>query len=515
MKSVSVLFVLVALTSCASLKNNPDREESHILPKTTGDDLLNSSLKAVTKGYKKDESAFMLLVENDEALRWRLALIDNAKSSIDLQVFIWQDDEAGRLIALHMGDAARRGVRVRLLIDDLIPGWTDEDTAITSQIDNNFSIRKFNPGHYRKGFLAPIFEWGLSFQTLNRRMHNKQMLIDGNWAVVGGRNIGNEYFGLEKKYNFRDMGLLVAGPIVKELGKDFDAYWNSDAAYPGKAMYKNVSPDRVKKLRKEFAAVLAEDFTLLSETSIPAGVTDWSSDFKRLPKLMVPGVAVSLLDPPTVKGEQQARGTRLEEQIRNEKGRKVTELTIMSPYLIPPEEFFAGIKKIVGNGGKVNILTASMAANNHTSASSHYKKYRKDLIRSGASLYEFRANPGAEIRTITDTDPIKAKFLSLHIKAFVENGSRVSMGSLNMDPRSLDINTENLLVIDSSQLAKKLMAEFNRMIQPENAWKVHLNDKGRLRWTSDTETRKHQPARSFGQRISDFFFRLLPIESQL
>jgi putative cardiolipin synthase len=156
-----------------------------------------------------------------------------------------------------------------------------------------------------------------------------------------------------------------------------------------------------------------------------------------------------------------------------------------------------------------------MESNNHTMAHSHYKKYRKKLLDAGAELYEFRGEPSAELRALSDTPPVKSKFISLHTKAFVLDEHWVLLGSLNIDPRSININTEHMLVIDSPRLAAEMLSDYETMIAPENAWAVTRNEKGKLRWTSIDGERSSQPARSYGQRWKDFFWRLMPVESQL
>ena len=193
------------------------------------------------------------------------------------------------------------------------------------------------------------------------------------------------------------------------------------------------------------------------------------------------------------------------------------ELTIVTPYLIPVRggPFLANLTQLSSEGVKIKIITGSMGANNHTAAHSHYKKYRRRILETGAELYEFRHDPSPDMRAISDVTPIHAKFISLHIKVLMGDRKRCFVGSLNLDPRALKINTENGLYIQSAGLSKQLAEHFDALMAPENAWRVYLNEKNKLRWESSLGTVSRQPARSFGQRIADFFFRLLPIEGQL
>jgi putative cardiolipin synthase len=164
---------------------------------------------------------------------------------------------------------------------------------------------------------------------------------------------------------------------------------------------------------------------------------------------------------------------------------------------------------------RIKILTGSLGANNHTAAHSHYKKYRRAILAAGAELYEFKHNPSRAIREISNVPPVEAEFICLHVKAMVGDRQRCFIGSLNLDPRALEINTENGLYIESKGLCGQLAEQFDILMSPENAWRVYVNDENQLRWESSSGTVSIQPARSFWQRISDFFWRLMPIESQL
>ncbi len=503
--------VFLVFVGCAHIPAYPHKPVSHShAPATEG--LLVEASESVMKKAGEGESAFMLIRNNEDALRWRLALIDSAQQSIDLQVFIWSNDESGRLMLARIMKAAERGVQVRLLVDDMPKDISDRGTAIIAR-QPNIQLRRFNPGRVRKGMLRRAFQMSTQFKQLNRRMHNKQMVVDGQWGMIGGRNLGNPYFGLAKKYNNRDLDLLITGAILPKMAADFDEYWNADAAYPGEAMSDKLSEKEVKKLRSGFDAAVLEDRKLFAQTRIPPEPIDWSCEFAQLPDQMVMGTAQLLQDSPEVKGD---RGVRLVDQIDQVAIEIKYQSCVITPYMIPSKEQLADMaRNIKEDGRRVRLLVPAMESNNHTMAHSHYKKYRKRILDAGAELYEFRAQPSAELRAVSDTDPIKADFISLHTKAFALDDHWVLIGSLNVDPRSIQINTEHMLLIDSPELAAQLIGDFERMIAPGNSWAVTRNEKGKLRWTSGDEVRKRQPARSFGQRVSAFFWRLLPIEGQL
>ena len=508
---VLLIGMLALFVGCAHIPEYPYKPVSYShAPATNG--LLAATSQSVMKAAQADESAFLLIRNNEEALRWRLALIDSAQESIDLQTFIWSDDESGRLILDRMIKAAERGVQIRLLVDDMPKDWSDDGTAAVARLPN-IQLRRFNPGRVRKGAISRMFQMSVHFRKLNRRMHNKQMIVDGTWGILGGRNLGNPYFGLAEKYNNRDLDLLIAGAVVPKMATDFDEYWNADATYPGEAMSDKLSQKKIKKMWVNFQEAVLEDQALFLQTHIPPNPIDWSSEFSGLPDQMVMGVAQLLQDSPEVKGD---RGVRLVDQIDAAAIEIQYQSCLITPYMIPSKEMLEDMARYIEEDGRrVRLLVPAMESNNHTMAHSHYKKYRKRILEAGAELYEFRAQPSEELRATSDTDPMRAEFISLHTKAFALDDHFVLIGSLNVDPRSIQINTEHMLLIDSHELATQLLADFEVMISPENSWAVTLNEKGKLRWTSGDEVRKHQPARGFGQRCSDFFWRLMPVEGQL
>ena len=507
---IANLIFLIALTvvGCATLKPPPPQPETLSLPKAEHGTLAEVSA-SISEIHGSERSAFMLLSRNYDALNWRLALADHATTSIDAQYFIWQSDETGALLFNRLLRAADRGVRVRLLVDDIALAAKDRDIAAISS-HPNFEIKIFNPWYVRESTLGGMGEFILYFKELNRRMHNKLFVVDGCMAISGGRNIGNEYFGLGEKYSFRDLDVLVAGAVVAELSDAFDEYWNTEAAYPGASMANIESTDGSQSKRNEHSRNLMAAREVLS--SYPLQPKNWEAEFKKLPTLMKTGKAHFIQDEPMFfDGEQH----RLADMLLFLAEPSHKELLIFTPYLIPVRNFLDDLARLSAEGVKVSILTGSMGSNNHTVAHSHYKKYRRRILATGAELYEFRHDPSLAMRNASSVPPVDPAFISLHIKALVGDRKRCFIGSLNLDPRAIEINTENGLYIESPDLAKELAEQFDKMILPENAWRVYLNKENQLRWESGAETVSLQPARGFGQRIADFFFRLLPIESQL
>ena len=502
-----LLHVLVG-NGCIALPPPPPQPETEALPPaSTG--LLSETADRVTSDLKATDSGYLLLPRNEDALNWRLALADHATTSIDAQYFIWQKDATGDLLFDRLLKAADRGVRVRLLIDDFWLADSDKEIAAISR-HPNFEIRIFNPTFARHA-VAGWLEFLAYFHELNRRMHNKLFIADNRMAIVGGRNIGDAYFGLSKRYNFQDLDVLTAGPVVTEISAAFDEYWNAELAYPGYLLSNQASTDDLEAFRQRIQAYIAEHAELLA--SYPVTPQDWSGKMAELPQHMHSGEGHFLQDDPiVVRGEQ----IKLYDMLDTLAAPDHEEVIMVSPYLIPVRGMLEELAELHEEGVKVRILTASMASNNHTIAHSHYKKYRRRLMAAGTELHEYRHQPSEAMREKADVPPVRARFISLHAKATVGDRQRCFIGSLNLDPRAIEINTENGLYIESPELAAELAELLDTMMHPDNSWRVHLDEEDRtLYWQSSEGIVRSQPARSFSQRIADFFFRLLPVESQL
>jgi putative cardiolipin synthase len=290
----------------------------------------------------------------------------------------------------------------------------------------------------------------------------------------------------------------------------FDEYWNSDLSYPGESMSKKADFGLYPGMRDILAEYLREHDNTLR--SYPTVKRDWTNEFSALPERMMTVKGVFLQDEPVRYGEEDLR---LVEMLGYVAHKVEKEIVLVSPYFIPSKEMLAKIAELIERGVKVRIITNTLGSNNHTPVHSHYKKYRRRLLAIGAELYEFRHDPSPQLLNIANVDPVTAGFLSLHIKAILADRNKLFIGSLNLDPRAMVINTENGIYIESPELGKSIAEKFDLLASPENAWRISVQEDNQLKWTSATEETNLQPARGFGQRILDFFFRLLPIEGQL
>jgi putative cardiolipin synthase len=505
---VVILSAVAVVNACTFLPDAGPQPLERALPSSTTGKLAKFS-EAIAETFGEGQSGFLMIPEARSALLWRLALADLATTSIDIQYFIWQGDESSGLLFDRLLRAADRGVRVRLLVDDLVLATDDRTIGAISQ-HPNVNIKLFNPGKVRDSTLGGLGNFLLNFRQLNRRMHNKMFAVDNHVAIIGGRNIGNPYFGLSEKYNFMDLDLLMAGPIVTEVTQAFDEYWNVERAYPGSALAGKVKPGDIEALLEGLADQIEEDSEFLQ--SYPIDDYNWDTEWSGLMARMDGGEGHFVQDVPV---EIHGDNLRLVDMLDYLFGPTDQELIIGSPYLIPSKDFLEGLARLAEKGITVKIITGSLASNNHTAAHSHYKKYRKRILATGAELYEFRAQPSAGIRAAADVPPVTAKFISLHTKTLSADGERCFIGSLNLDPRAVEINTENGLYIESAGLCSKLTEGLKALTHPDNAWRVYLNEDNYLRWESSDGTVSRQPARSGWQRVTDFFLRLLPIESQM
>jgi putative cardiolipin synthase len=504
--------LVTLLNGCSTQRLQPAPgvlSQGFALPPTSEGVLARHLAAAITERCGTD-SVFLPLADNSDALRWRLLLADLATRTIDVQYYLWSRDDSGRLLLQHLIRAADRGVRVRILVDDMFLLDSDRGIALLES-HPNIEVSIFNPWQRRGSALLRGLEFLGRARMLNRRMHNKLFVADNQVAIVGGRNIGNPYFGLDDGYNFRDLELLASGPVAEDISASFDLYWNNVWATRGSAF---ATPDRdAKELVRQRTKLAGRgiDLDKLRRAAIDVPET-WST---RLDELKGAPCAehswVVYDDPPAATADDE--GVRKVEKLRDLDREIQRELLIASAYFVPTTELLDSLTAMSARGVRVRVLTNSLASTNHTMVNSGYSPWRRTLLEAGIELYEYRAHPEG-------TDEILAKGIrggsvTLHTKAFVIDRELVYVGSLNMDPRSLHINTEMGVLVDDQRLAQTIAGELERDMAPENAWRVSLKPDGQLQWESGAGTRHLQPARHFGQRIADFLFGLLPIKDQL
>lgn len=447
--SLSCLIVVASvLCSCAQLPKHYHAEKTTAITGTE-DTALGSRSIALRQGLG-DETRLVPIVDGVDAFYARVVLIKAAERSLDLQYFLWHKDLTGQVLLYFVLEAADRGVRVRLLLDDLDNQALDQELYALDR-HPNISVRLFNPFANRSFKYVDFFT---DTARVNRRMHNKSLTADNQYAIVGGRNIGDDYFYAQEDANFLDFDALITGPAVQEVSTEFDAYWNHQAVVPIDAFEQNTATDEdLAKLRIRLAKHLesaggspyADDVrssrivdALLRGGQFPAyvGVTDvvWDDPDKGLGKPVDEIVTMRDLMDPYINSLDK-------------------ELILISPYYVPGEGRVQAIIEAIKKGVNVDLITNSYGSTDSSFVHAGYSRYRKELLAGGVKIYELKPSAKLEHRKGRTASESAAK---LHTKAFIFDRKTVFIGSLNLDPRSIDINTEMGIVVHSPELAAEL-----------------------------------------------------------
>ncbi len=484
---------------------------STALPVQEGRTVLDRTVSGLTGGGS-GEHGLMLLPDNLDAFALRALSARAAGRSLDLMYYIWHGDLTGKLLAHDLLQAAERGVRVRLLLDDMTVFGSD---AVFAAVDahENIAVRLFNPGRARGGALRRGLEMLLRAFSSTRRMHNKAWIADGRLAIVGGRNVGDEYFDAAQQSNFLDMDVLMVGPGVKETETVFDSFWNSDVVLPISALAAG-GPGRIQRLREDLAATAAGSrakpyIDRIRERVSVAAMT--SGEQGTLPLHWTPEAAIVSDPPAKALGESEENWLMRTLLPAIESGRRSVD--IISPYFIPGVAGTAHLTGLVAKGVDVAILTNSLAATDVVAVHGAYARYRQPLLEGGVQLFElqpFASRP--------DPSAFGSSGASLHTKAFTVDGSAGFVGSFNFDPRSVSLNTEMGLFFRDAGLATEIGTVFERQTSPQAAYRVML-EAGELEWRGEEDG----SIKSFGREPEAGILRvlfativgLLPIESQL
>lgn len=496
---------LCLVTACASLPTDyppPPHSETYAPDPTTS---LGRHAAELTARVGAGVSGFAAVDANGDGLRWRLAMVDSAERSLDMLYYLWYDDLGGLLLLEHVIQAAERGVRVRIVVDDALFIKGKKGLA-NLDAHPDIEVRVFNP--WASKGIGRVFETVGRMKKLNHRMHNKLLIADSQMAVLGGRNVGDHYFGLAHKYNFHDLDVVVLGVEAAESGRIFDHFWNSERVLPASAFVEDPSWKDVEDLRaKELGRLRhAEEIS-----GFPLGRRDWHDEISALVERMSPGTSTEEFDRvlPDTGAPTRDGVLRLAEIVENAR----REVLIVNAYVIPGERMMEIFREATARGVRVRILTNSLASNDVPAVTAKYKKHRKPLLEAGVELYEFAAHP--EIQAgIVDTAPVVAGFAGLHTKAAVVDRKIVYIGSLNLDPRSIRLNTEMGMIVKSPGLAEEVATIAERDMAPANSWRVLLDERGKLYWESSEGIATRQPAQNSWQRFQAWLFRILP-EGQL
>lgn len=454
------------------------------------------------------ESGFAIIRYGQPALAARIAVADLAEKSLDVQYYIWEADATGRILTERLVRAAERGVRVRVLVDDINLSGRDARIAALDA-HPGIEIRIFNPFR-RRGFR--VLDFATDLARVNHRMHNKVMIMDNALSLVGGRNIGAHYFESHAVSNFRDLDIVGAGPIVRQTSNVFDRFWNGPWATPIAELVDRPYSD--EDHRSAIEAVRRE----IEEDNYPVSIdTDAQSLMDRLDEIFsdlvwAPGEIV-WEDPANIFDDKSSG--RMNEALHERLLSLEQELLIESAYFVPRDRGIEAARRLQQRGVRVRVLTNSLSANDVLAAHAGYSKYRKDLIRAGVELYELRPFPGPVDKKVISADSKAA----LHTKAIVFDREAVFIGSFNLDPRSANINTEAGIYVESLELARQVIEYMEEGVAPENAFRVLLDDDDDLRWVIEKDgfrlDYEKDPNSRWYERWIAGLIRVLPVENQL
>jgi len=502
------LVSIVVLAGCAQLPPLPDAPDSIAIAPAEGGILAERIGPA--EAAHPGQSGFRLLSDGSEAFVVRMQSARHATQSLDVQTYIWHADLTGAYLGDVLLDAADRGVRVRLLLDDLDARAKNDGFAALAA-HPHVEVRMFNPWVTRKGTLAKAGEGAFSFKRINRRMHNKSWIADNLVAVVGGRNVGDEYFGAGEDMNFLDLDFAMLGPVVRDVSATFDRYWNSSSAFPMEVLDADaVSEAALERLRKALAgraekargsrySVALEGSDLVRRMIAGDWPVQWTSKYQ------------FVADDPakvTMKKRDVKRthvGVALAPMVQAAR----EQVAVISPYFVPGEEVTASLTRMAAAGKSVRVLTNSLVANDVAAVHGGYSRYRKTLLEGGVQLWELK--PAGEDGK---SSLFGSSGASLHTKAFAVDGERLFVGSYNLDPRSTWLNCEQGVLVEDAVLARELESLFDVQVDGAHAWRVSLEDGG-LRWSDGQQTFDKDPKASRWQRFQAWATRVLRLDAQL
>jgi putative cardiolipin synthase len=501
---------MILLCGCTSINYEYPRPESHAYIDTRAT-YLGQYLEEKTNGRQDGESGFLLLSNGIDALAARLLFADKAARSIDVQYYLIKDDVVGNIFVQSLLDAADRGVRVRLLLDDIFTGGFDAG-LIALNSHPHIEIRIFNP--FNRGLFGRAVSAATSFSRINRRLHNKSFTVDNQITLIGGRNIANEYFGASTDVNFRDLDVVGIGPIVADVSNMFDLYWNHETAQPVGAFIKPLKDveAELRRIRVDLASNVSTIRTTVYADAVIKQIGDYldeTAPFRWAPYQLV-------YDSP-VKGVRDIkRAESITLPLAETLGSAQQEVVIISPYFVPQKTGVEGLIELRQRNVEVSVITNSLAANNQTLVHGGYMPARKPLLAGGVKIYEIRPDMSVSGSEFVASD--RSKRATLHTKAFIVDRKKIFIGSFNFDPRSANLNTELGVIIEDEQLGS-VLADQIEMQLPTTTYTLTLSEDRSLRWLTVGDSGDlvfdKEPESTWVQRLTARIARFLPIHGQL
>lgn len=513
---IAIVLIVCGVFALAILSRRQERAITKIastaLPKGIDSTALDRHWSDIGKDHHSNYTALALVQSNMDAFALRVSSARAAGRSLDLMYYMWNADLTGQLMMREILAAADRGVRVRLLLDDL--GVTMSD-RIFHAIDSHpqIELRLFNPTKARENIFRRGIELVLRFRSVNRRMHNKAWIADGRALIIGGRNIGDAYFDAAEAANFRDFDVLAHGKSVSDAEDIFDDYWNSAVAIPVRSLLAR-RPSKLARLRRKL------DRLATSEAARPylqkVESLHHHGGFLMSDRLEWVASASVLADPPEKAAGKRRSGHNylMENLLPIMEGAKV-RLKITSPYFIPGQKGVETLSRLSADGVSVSVLTNSLAATDVAAVHAGYARYRRPLLLNGIKIHELRALADQH-NALSLRGSGQA---SLHTKAFTCDGETGFVGSLNFDPRSMSLNTEMGVLFTSETLAVQMDEIFTQETSREMSFELALSPKKRLIWNGLVKGRPRfygkEPYASLSRRCISLILGILPLESQL
>jgi putative cardiolipin synthase len=503
-----IVLSLAGLAACAQLEPRPSLPIETAMP-PTGETLLDQII-APAEASHPGQSAFRLVKEGPEAFVTRVQSARMAGRSLDVQTYIWHADLTGRFIAQQLLETADRGVKVRMLLDDMDARAKNAGFAAAAA-HPNIAVRLFNPFASREGTLSMVGEGMTSFGRINHRMHNKTWIADNRVAIAGGRNIGDEYFGASDEVNFIDLDFAMIGPVVRDASASFDRYWNSPAAFPIEVL----DPDGVdEKALEKLRATLSEppgepaasryQAAIRADDAVQRLVTgDWQMEWTATYKFVSDDPLKAMMK------ERDPQRSQVVTALAPLVQAIQMKFSVISPYFVPGEAGTATLVNAAQQGSHVRVLTNSLAANDVAAVHGGYSRYRESLLEGGVQLFELKP-----LRSEAPSSFRGSSGASLHTKALAVDGRSLFVGSYNLDPRSTWLNCEQGVLVENETLAGQLEAILDTQASGQRSWQVTL-ESGNLKWSDGSETFDSDPKASAGRRFQAWIARVLHLDAQL
>ncbi len=506
-----LLFLVLIIQGCAHLPDNSTMERSAAVLNQG-----NTSLDKMVAQQAKDnprKTGALLLSDGVEAFVARAALSIAAEKSLDIQYYIFNEDKVGLLLTNQVLKAADRGVRVRLLLDDMDQIGNDSN-LLALDSHPNIQIRTFNP--FSRSVSSSV-QFITRLGDVTRRMHNKMFIADNSMAIIGGRNIGDDYFDVNPNRAFSDLDSLLTGNIVEKASQVFDLYWNSEVVYPIHLLSKkNKSDNTLEAIRFSLNKLTKRQSDSPYINALRTSKLGQHFTNKELPFIWV-NADIIFDDPIKVRTTRDAHQFHLTKKLEPYFQHIESELLIITPYFVPGNEGIRFLSALRDKGIKITIITNSLSSSDVSAVHSGYSRYRKTLLKQGILLYEMKPKVDVSINREQDSSNFGSSKTSLHAKSFVLDRTHIFIGSLNLDPRSVYENTEVGTILTSTSIAENMVTSISQNID-KMAFKVSLKN-NQITWleTKGDAVIVHttEPHTNWWHRLLVRMMQILPIESQL